>query len=108
MKYRVEIAKYFNNLYYANVTVDDGDNVKSYSEELPDTVDYRTLRKGIKNVTGIDLPRCKELKFEGGEYKKYAYVVDGTPCHPRYLRDKNIIQYYDYNNNTFMEIPVSA
>lgn len=69
MKFHCEIVKDFNNVYYANVCIDDGDLL----QDLPEYVAYTTLRKAIKDKTGVTIPYVREIKFEKCGRKQYGY-----------------------------------
>ena len=79
-KIHIEIVRDFNRLYYANVTYDIPiqpeiglPHKRVY--DLPELVDYRALKKAIKEKTGFTLPSVKTLYFEKYGRKSYAYIV---------------------------------
>lgn len=69
MKWSCEIVMDFDGRYYANLFIDD-----KLFEDLPEYVDYRTLRKAIKEKTGIELVNQKELIFYRFGRKRYAHL----------------------------------
>ena len=68
-KILVEIVKDFDGRYYANMTI-NGELVR----DLPEYVDYNTLRNCIKEHYHFELIRAKELIFEKIGRKQYAYM----------------------------------
>ena len=70
VNYRIEIVRDFNNVYYVNMTADNGEYVKG----LPEYVGYMDLKKAVKCLTGCELPTLKSLTFEGNGRKKYAHI----------------------------------
>lgn len=68
MKFYCEIVKDFNNVYYANLYIDE-----ELITDLPEYVSYSTLRKAIKDKTGVKIPFAKEIKFEKVGRKQYGY-----------------------------------
>ena len=69
MKWHCEVVMDFDGRYYANLYVDD-----KMIEDLPDYVNYRALRKAIKEKTGIELVNQKELIFTRYGRKRYALL----------------------------------
>lgn len=67
----IEIVKDFDNLYYANITL-NGNSVKG----LPEYVGYVELKKAVKEKLGYTLPNLKDLKFEKSGRKCYAHIED--------------------------------
>ena len=69
INYSVEIVRDFNSVYYANIMKNGVDVVY---EDLPEYVDYRTLRAAMKKVLGLDIP-LSALKWEKFGRKSYGY-----------------------------------
>lgn len=69
MKFQCEIVKELDNSYYANVGIDG----YCLEQDLPEYVGFSTLRKAIKNATGVTIPFVKEIKFEKAGRKQYGY-----------------------------------
>lgn len=66
----VEIVRDFDGSYYVNFSaIPDG-----YAP-LPEYVPYRTLKKAMREMTGIELPPIKGVRFERFGRKSYAYYV---------------------------------
>lgn len=70
VNYRIEIVRDFNNVYYVNMTADNGEYVKG----LPEYIGYKELKKAVKCFTGCELPTLKSLTFEGNGRKQYAHI----------------------------------
>lgn len=68
-KISVEIVKDFDGSYYANVVKDD-----EYFNGLPEYVDYKTLKKAIKEHVDFKISSLKELNFERCGRKQYAQI----------------------------------
>lgn len=59
--------------YYANMDIDGVEVI-----ELPEHVDYKTLREAIKNKTGISILMKKDMIFERlSDFEKVA-TIDAT------------------------------
>ena len=69
MKWHCEIVMDFDGRYYANLYVDD-----KKIEDLPHYVNYRVLRKAIKEKTGIEIVNQRELIFIKFGRKRYALL----------------------------------
>ena len=69
MKWHCEVVMDFDGRYYANLYVDD-----KKIEDLPAYVNYRVLRKAIKEKTRIELLNQKELLFCRFGRKRYALL----------------------------------
>ena len=69
MKWHCEIVMDFDGRYYANLYVDD-----KKIEDLPYYVNYRILRKAIKEKTGIEIVNQRELIFIKFGRKRYALL----------------------------------
>ena len=67
-----EVVRDFDGTYYANMTI-EGKSV----DGLPEYVDYKTLKEAIKNKTGIEILKCKDMIFEKFGRKYYA-LIDAT------------------------------
>ena len=70
-KIKIEIVRDFDGTYYANVTNND-----ELIKDLPEYVNYSTLKKAIKGKINFELPLLKTLKFEKLHRKAYAYFGD--------------------------------
>lgn len=68
-KWFLEVVQDFDGSYYANMTI-NGARVMN----LPENVDYNTLRDAIKKETGIEILKHKDMKFKQMGRKKYAYI----------------------------------
>lgn len=68
-KWFIEVIQDFDGSYYANLTI-DGDLIN----DLPIHVNYNTLKKAIKNQTGIEILKRKDMIFHQYGRKKYAYI----------------------------------
>jgi transcription initiation factor IIE alpha subunit len=68
-KWTCEVVRDFDRTYYANMYV-DGNMVK----DLPEYVDYKTLKEAIKQKTGIEILKCKDMIFEKYGRKYYAFI----------------------------------
>lgn len=68
-KWFLEVVQDFDGSYYANLTI-DAIPVK----ELPEYVDYNTLKKAIKEQTGIEILNRNDMIFQQNGRKKYAYI----------------------------------
>lgn len=83
-KFTCEVVQDFDGTYYANMYVDN-----IYIEGLPEYVDYNTLKEAIKNKTGVQILKRKDMIFERLGRKKYAlidatqYRGEGTDCRVR-------------------------
>lgn len=75
MKFFIEIVQDFDNSYYANMFV-DGEMI----DNLPEYVRYTTLKKAIREKTGIEIPKRNQLIFQQLHRKKFAYVDATQPC----------------------------
>lgn len=67
----VEIVKDFDNSYYANVSINE-ESIRG----LLEYVDYKTLKKDVKNQLELKLPSLKNLKFSRYGRKQYAYFIN--------------------------------
>lgn len=65
--YVCEVVRDFDGTYYANISV-DGTRVSG----LPEYVNYRTLKKAIKEQCELELPPVKDLEFQRIGRKFYA------------------------------------
>lgn len=72
-EYFIEIVRDRLGDYYANVTI-DGELIRG----LPEFVNFITLRKAIKEKTGIEIPYCKDLIFVRSFGKSYAHIENGV------------------------------
>lgn len=70
-KWTCEVVQDFDGSYYANMYV-NGKRV-----DLPEYVDYTTLRSAIREKTGIEILLRKDMIFEKEGRKKYA-LLDAT------------------------------
>ena len=70
-KWTCEVVQDFDGSYYANMYV-NGKHI-----DLPQYVDYTTLRNAIKERTGIEILLRKDMIFERMGRKKYA-LLDAT------------------------------
>lgn len=67
-KIDVEIVRDFDGTYYANVSK-NGELV----DDLPEYVNYRTLKKAIRDKINFQILPMKALKFERFGRKEFAY-----------------------------------
>lgn len=74
-KWFIEIVKDFNGVYYCNLTV-AGELIK----ELPEYVDYNTLKEAIRLKTGIKILPRNKLVWQKDGRKSYAYIDATQPC----------------------------
>jgi len=75
-RWTCEIVKDFNGVYYANMFI-EGQKV----ENLPEYVDYNTLKAAIRQETGVEILKCKDMIFEKSGRKYYAFL-DNTQTRP--------------------------
>lgn len=68
-KWFLEVVQDFDGTYYANMMM-GGKPVLG----LPEHVDYNTLKEAIRQKTGVDILKKKEMKFQQSGRKKYAYI----------------------------------
>lgn len=68
-KWFLEVVQDFDGSYYANLTID-----AIRVNDLPEYVDYNTLRNAIKEKTGIEILKKKDMIFQQNGRKKYAYI----------------------------------
>ena len=68
-KWFLEIVQNYDGTYYANMTI-NGAIVRN----LPESVDYDTLKREIRQRTGIEILKRKDLNFQQRGGKKYAYI----------------------------------
>jgi len=71
-KWTCEVVKDRKGTYCACMNIEG-----KYVEGLPMNVDYRTLKEAIRNKTGIEILKHKNMIFEGKGKEKYA-VIDAT------------------------------
>lgn len=71
-KWTCEVVQDFDGRYYANMYVNG-----KYVNNLPEYVDYTTLRSAIREKTGIEILLRKDMIFERNGRKKYA-LLDAT------------------------------
>jgi hypothetical protein len=72
-KWTCEIVKDFDGTYYANMYV-NGKRI-----DLPEYVDYRTLKNAIKEKTGIEILKHKDMIFENLPCsRKKSALLDAT------------------------------
>lgn len=69
MKTFIEVVRDFDGSYYANM-LQDGKRV----EGLPENVDYKTLREGIKQIAHFEILPCNQMLFSQFGRKSYAYI----------------------------------
>lgn len=86
MKFFIEIVQDFDGTYCANMTVGGTDSDGFYREphtvlEIPEYTDYKTLRQNVRSITGIEMPRRNQLRFQKFGRNKYAYI-DATRSNP--------------------------
>lgn len=74
----LEMVQDFDGSYYANLYIEG-----QFVEDLPEYVDYRTLRAAIFDKTGIGIPNRKDMIFERFGRKKYAHI-DATGGNPEW------------------------
>lgn len=72
VNWNAEIVQTFDGLYYINLWID-----KQAITGLPEYVRYSTLRSGVKQSVGIELPKQSELYFVKIGNKRYSYI-DGS------------------------------
>lgn len=65
-----ELVRDFDGTYYANISV-DGNRVS----DLPENIDYRTLKKAIKEQYRVELPLVKDLVFQRIGRKSHATFI---------------------------------
>lgn len=68
-KWFIEVVQDHDGTYYANMAI-DGQPVR----DLPQNVDYTTLREAIRNRTGVEILKRKDMQFQQFGHKKYAYL----------------------------------
>lgn len=68
-KFFIEVVQDFDGTYYANMVL-NGCPVRG----LPENVDYNTLREGIRQKTGVEILKRKDMKFQQFGRKNYAYI----------------------------------
>ena len=68
-KFFLEVVQDFDGSYYANMVI-NGNPV----QDLKEYVDYNTLRKDIRDKTGIEILKRKDMVFQQWGRKKYAYI----------------------------------
>lgn len=73
-KIDIEIVRDFDGTYYVNM-FKNGDMING----LPEYVNYRTLKKEIKNITGFEILPMKALKFKSRNRKQYASFNNYEP-----------------------------
>lgn len=73
-KWWLEVVHEPDGTYYANMIV-GGKRVTG----LPEYVDYNTLRDAIKLVTGVEILKHKDMKFQQSNGKSYAYLDNTQP-----------------------------
>jgi hypothetical protein len=72
-KWACTIVKEFEGTYYARMCI-DGKEV----EDLPEGVNYKTLKEAIKNKTGITILKHKEMIFEKLSDTEKIATIDAT------------------------------
>lgn len=99
MKFYAEVIRDFDGSYCCNLTEGGKDSSGVWHEPrlvegIAENVDYKTLCKSIKDITGISFVPCFTLKFKQMGRKKYAYVdatqhiPDGCGCCPTWEQTK--------------------
>ena len=68
-KWTCEVVRDFDGSYYANMCI--GGNIVN---DLPEYVNYKTLKEVIKQKTGIEILKCKDMIFEKHGRKYYAFL----------------------------------
>lgn len=73
-RWSCEVIKDFDGRYYANMYVNG-----NYVSDLPEYVDYRTLKNAIKEKTGIEILKHKDMIFENLPCsRKKSALLDAT------------------------------
>jgi len=68
-KWFIEVVQDFDGTYYANMVL-GGKPVTG----LPQHVDYNALRAAIRHMTGVEILKRADMKFQQSGRKKYAYI----------------------------------
>ena len=68
-KFFIEVVQDLDGTYYANMIVGGRPVVG-----LPRNVDYNTLREEIRRLTGVEILKHKDMRFQQAGRKKYAYI----------------------------------
>lgn len=68
-KWFLEVIQDREGMYSANMYTATG-----RIQGLPEHVDYNTLREGIRQHTGVEILKKKDMLFQQCEGKKYAYI----------------------------------
>ena len=75
-KWFLEVVQDFDGSYYANLTID-----AIPVRDLPEYVDYNTLKNAIKEKTGIEVLKKKDMIFQqNGRKNEHRPGCRGTRC----------------------------